>query len=190
MKRFSSSFNSFYYQFKGATPIVLCRLLQAFSAVFYGCQLWCCNDSLLHKVCVAWNDAMRKICNVRRRECHVDTMIYSTGLLPLPKMLRKRKLQFLSSLIQSENSVITYILSLMYNSQQSSFLTSCREWELHYCQSHTRILSRQSIAHVIWKNVDLSLSESRRKAASLAYHWLFEPARSSKSVLEDLFSVD
>ena len=42
----------------------------------------------------------------------------------------------------------------------------------------------------ILKNVDLSLCESRREAASLAYHWLFEPARSSKSVLEDLFSVD
>ena len=35
MKRFFSSFNSFYHQFKGATPIVLCRLLQAFS-----CLLW------------------------------------------------------------------------------------------------------------------------------------------------------
>ena len=117
-------------------------------------------------------------------------MIYSTGLLPLPEMLRKRKLQFLSSLIQSENSVIAYISSLKYNSQQLSFLTSCREWKLHYCQSHTRVLSRQSIAHDIWKNIDLSLSESRHEAASLAYHWLFEPARSSKSVLEDLFSVD
>ena len=111
----------------------------AFSAVFYGCQLWCCSDSQLHKVRVAWNNAIRKICNVRRRGCHVDTMIYSTGLLPLPEMLRKRKLQFLSSLIQSENSVIAYISSLKYNSQQSSFLTSCREWELHYCQSHTRV---------------------------------------------------
>ena len=117
MKRFFSSFNSFYHQFKGATPIVLCRLLQAFSAVFYGCQLCCCSDSQLHKVRVAWNDAIRRICNVRRRGCHVNTMIYSTGLLPLPEMLRKRKLQFLSSLIQSENSAIAYISSLMYNSQ-------------------------------------------------------------------------
>ena len=122
MKRFLSSFNSFYHQFKGATPIVLCRLLQAFSAVFYGCQLWCCSDSQLHKVRVAWNDAIRKICNVRRKGCHVDTMINSTDLLPLPEMLRKRKLQFLSSLIQSENSVIAYISSPVYNSQQSSFL--------------------------------------------------------------------
>ena len=97
MKRFFSSFNSFYHQFKGATSIVLCRLLKAFSAVFYGCQLWCCSDSQLHKVRVAWNDALRKICNVRRRGCHVDTMIYSTSLLSLPKMLRKRKPQFLSS---------------------------------------------------------------------------------------------
>ena len=37
---------------------------------------------------------------------------------------------------------------------KSSLFTSCREWELHYCQSHTRVLSRQSIAHDIWKNVD------------------------------------
>ena len=168
---------------------MLCRLLQAFSAVFYGCQLGCCSNSQLHKVRVAWNDAIRKICNFRRRGCHVDTMIYSTGLLPLSEMLTKRKLQFLSFLIQSKNSVIAYISSLMYNSHQSSFFTSCREWELHYCQSHSRVLSRQSIAHDIWKNVDLSLSESGHEAASLAYHWLFEPARSSKSVLENLFSV-
>ncbi len=99
------------------------------------------------------------------------------------------KATVLSSLIQSENGVIEYISSLMYNSQQSFFFTSCRQWELHYCHSHTRVLSRQSIAHDIWKNVDLSLSESRHDAASLAYHQLFEPARSSKSVLEDLFSV-
>ena len=52
------------------------------------------------------------------------------------------------------------------------------------------VLLRQSISHDIWKNVDLSLSESRCEAASLSYHWLFEPARSNKSVLEDLFSVD
>ncbi len=117
-------------------------------------------------------------------------MIYFIVLLPLSKMLRKRKLQFLSSLIQSENSVIAYISSLMCSSQQSSFFTSCREWELHYCQTHTRVLSRQSIAHDIWKNVDLYLFESRREVVSLAYHWLFEPARSSKSVLEELLSVD
>ena len=186
MKRFFSSFNSFYHQFKGATPIVLCRLLQAFSSVFYGCQLWCCGDSQLHKLRVAWNDAIRKICNVRRG-CHVDNMLYSNGLLPLPELLRKRKLQFLSSLNRSDNGVISYISP---NSFQLSFFTSCREWELHYCQSHTRVLSRCSIAQDIWENVDLSLSVSRREAANLAYSWLFEPARSSKSVLQDLFSVD
>ena len=127
MKKFFSSFNFFYHQFK---PLRLCYVVyyKHFQLYFTGVsELWCCSDSQLHKVRVAWNDALGKICNVRRRRCHVDTMIYSTGLLPLPEMLRKRKLQFLSSLIQSENSVIAYISSLMYNSQQSSFLTSCRE---------------------------------------------------------------
>ena len=130
MKRFFSSFNSFYHQFKGATPIVLCRLLQAFSAVFYGCQLWCCSDSQLRKVRVAWNDAIRKICNVRRRmSCYYNDLFHRS--VALPGMLRKQKLQFLSSLIQSENSVISYNSSFMYNFQQSPFFTSWREWELH-----------------------------------------------------------
>ena len=36
-------------------PLRLCYVVyyKHFSAVFYGCQLWCCSDSQLHKVRVA-----------------------------------------------------------------------------------------------------------------------------------------
>ena len=56
-KRFFSSFNSFFHVFKGASPIVLCCLLLSYSTIFYGCQLWSCNDIELHRLRVAWNDA-------------------------------------------------------------------------------------------------------------------------------------
>ena len=89
LRRFFSVFNSFYHLFQRSTPLMLCRLLQAFAAVFYGCQLWNCNDNQLHRLCVACNDVIRRICNVRRG-CHVDTMLYATGLLLLLVLLRKR----------------------------------------------------------------------------------------------------
>ena len=58
-------------------------MLQAHS-IFYGSQLWTCNDSELNRLRVAWNDAVRTICGVFR-QCHVDTMLVSIGLLPLTK---------------------------------------------------------------------------------------------------------
>ena len=61
MKRFFSFVNSFYHIFRGATPIVLCHLLQTFAYVFYGCQLWSCNDCQLNRLRVAWNDAIEDL---------------------------------------------------------------------------------------------------------------------------------
>ena len=54
-KRFFSSFNSFFHVFKGASPIVLCCLLLSYSTIFYGCQLWSCNDIELHRLRVAYS---------------------------------------------------------------------------------------------------------------------------------------
>ena len=114
---------------------MLCRLLQAFATVFYGCQLWNCNDNQLRRLCVAWNDAIRRICNVRRG-CHVDTMLYATGLLSLPVLLRKRKLQFMSSLLGSKNGVVAYVSSMLYGSLRSSFFVMLRMGVTLLCISH------------------------------------------------------
>ena len=103
-------------------------------------------------------------------------------------MLRKRKLQFLSS-FQSENSVITYISSLMYNSQQSSFSLYAGNGNCitakatpAYCQDSQLLMTFGRT--LIYPYLSLG-------AKLQAWHTMVvELARSSKSVLEGLFSVD
>ena len=87
----------------------------------------------------------------------MDTMLYATWLLPLPEMLRKHELQFLSSLIQFKNDVIVYIHSLVHSSLGSSFFSS-RNYFTVNC--HSRVLSKQFIAQSIWKYIASSISQS------------------------------
>ena len=123
--------------FKGAYPIVLCRLLQSYSAIFYGCQLWSCNDKELCRLRVAWNDSVRRICGVQRG-CHVDAMLVATGLLPLLDMLWKRKLQFRCSLLRSKNCLIRYLYDLLQFSCRSLFHSTCVNYDLLYGMSDFR----------------------------------------------------
>ena len=64
-------------------------------------------------------------CQKKRMSCRYNDLFHRS--IAFARDAEKTKLQFLSSLIQSENSVIAYISSLRYNSQQSSFFASCRE---------------------------------------------------------------
>ena len=71
-----------------------------------------------------------------RRWCHVDTMLYATGLLSLPVLLRKRKLPFMSSPLGSKNGVVAYVSSMLYGSLRSSFFVMPRMGVTLLCISH------------------------------------------------------
>ena len=135
---------------------------------------------------MAWNDAVRTICGVFRR-CHVDTMLVSTGLLPLTDMIRKRKLQFRLSLIQSANPVVGYISSVLDRATKSSFFKSCRSYESLYSVKDS---SRHSISMAIRNHFTMSISSSRIDAARLAFDWLKKPSRFSKTALRELYLID
>ena len=120
LKGFFGSFNSWYPVFRGASPMVLNRLLYARSSTFYGCQLWNCASSELNRIRVAWNNAVRKICCVQKRS-HVGTMFSALSLLQFLDLWRLRKLSFLSKLLCSRNSIIRYISSVLQYSARSSF---------------------------------------------------------------------
>ena len=186
-KRFFSSFNSFFHVFKGASPIVLCCLLLSYSTIFYGCQLWSCNDIELHRLRVAWNDAVRKICGIGRR-CHVDSMLAATGLLPLPDLLRKRKLQFRNRLLRSKNTMIHYLCDLLQLSSRSVFYATCVKYDLAYGTSTVK--SHRDIGSIITNYFINGIQRSRLEAAAEAYPKLFVSTRSSHYILTSLFSID
>ena len=56
-------------------------------------------------------------------------MLAATGLLPLPDLLRKRKLQFWNRLLRSKNTVIRYLCDLL---QLSVFYATCVKYDLAY----------------------------------------------------------
>ena len=113
------------------------------------------------------------------------TLLYATGLLSLPVLLRKRKLQFMSSLLGSKNGVVAYVSSVKWITPVVLFSA-----ENGNCVYHTRVFSRQSrsILQDFWNYSVCLMSEARCSAAVLAHPWLSKS--SCKGRTADLFSLD
>ena len=187
LKRFFRSFNSFFHVFRGASPFVLCRLLKAHSSTFYGCQLWCWNKCDLNRISVGWNNAVRRICGVGKRTS-VGIMLHASELLPLVDIVRKRKLQFMSSLLESSNEVIKYVSSVLQMSTRSSFFSSIREIELLYGVSSRD--SSWAVRSAINDFVSSSMSEDDTVRVDIATDWMRRPMYVCRGVLSVLFFRD
>ena len=100
-------------------------------------------------------------------------MLFAAGLLPLTDMVRKRKLQFVSSLFESSNTVIKYVSSVLGSSLKSSFFSSIRDIESIYNVSCRD--SRRAIFKSIRDFTGRSISEVDRDRAVIAIDWLKRP---------------
>ena len=142
------------------------------SSTFYGCQLWCWNKCDLNRISVGWNNAVRRICGVGKRTS-VGIMLHASELLPLVDIVRKRKLQFMSSLLESSNEAIKYVSSVLQKSTRSSFFSSIREIELLY-----GVTSRDSswaVRSAINDFVRSSMSEDDTVRVDIATDWMRRP---------------
>ena len=115
-------------------------------------------------------------------------MLAATGLLPLPDLLRKRKLQFRNRLLRSKNTVIRYLCDLLQKSSCSIFYATCMKYDLAYGTSTVK--SHRDIGSIIINYFINGIHRSRLEAAAEAYPKLFVSTRSSHYILTSLFSID
>ena len=115
-------------------------------------------------------------------------MLHASELIPLVDIVRKRKLQFMSSLLDSSNEVIKYVSSVLQMSTRSSFFSSIREIELLYGVSSRD--SSWAVRSAINDFVSSSMSEDDTVRVDIATDWMRRPMYVCRGVLSVLFFRD
>ena len=84
----------------------------------YASQLWDFDDKRIDKYYVAWRKAMRKVWKLPNL-IHCNLLPVITNCLPLNIILEKRLLQFIWSIINSENRIVNNVFKFALNNRRS-----------------------------------------------------------------------
>ena len=116
---FTRRANVLLAQFGHASGDVKYQLLKTLCMCLYGCQLWDFSSPIVSRIHTAWRKLVRRVYGLPPRT-HCALLHHICQDLPIDAQLHMRFIKFVSSLVDSANSVVKLCVRLTFDGSRSA----------------------------------------------------------------------
>ena len=120
IKQFNVNFNIFMSEFKTCRVLVKNKLFNQYCCFYYGSQLWPLYNNSFNDVCTKWRKAVRRIWNLPYNT-HCGLLPLVSEQCPIEISLNCRFVKILKTLLNSDNSTVSYIARVQSQNCRSIF---------------------------------------------------------------------